>query len=170
LAGSSFQLGVAARLLSPAIGAAVTLGMIPRLTATSVTWRATGHHFPRFGVETVEWADGGTPGQAATVIVSSVVENILDPLNEALRSTTALSPTVMSGNVISAANGAVTVLAMSHPHAENRGRALVRALLDTDRLAGTGTFEHGRFVRRSCCLFYLAPGGGLCGDCVLAVS
>lgn len=170
LAASSFQLGVAARLLSPAIGAALICGRVPELTAASVTWQATGEHFARFGVETVRWADAGTPQQAATVIVSSVVGDVLDPLNEALRSTTALSPTVMSGNVVSAANGAVTVLAMSRPPEETRGRALVRALLDTDRLAGTGTFEHGRFVRRSCCLFYLAPHGGLCGDCVLAVS
>ncbi|MFD7559857.1 (2Fe-2S)-binding protein, partial [Streptomyces sp. NPDC059835] len=39
-------------------------------------------------------------------------------------------------------------------------------------LAGTGTFIHEEglgvaFVRRSCCLYYKVPGGGLCGDCVL---
>ncbi|MFD2121439.1 (2Fe-2S)-binding protein [Streptomyces cirratus] len=36
----------------------------------------------------------------------------------------------------------------------------------------TGTFIHEdglgvAFTRRSCCLYYRVPGGGLCGDCVL---
>lgn len=81
---------------------------------------------------------------------------------------TALSRKVMWGNVMSAANGAVTVMALSQPQYESRGRELVRALMETENLSGTARFEHNKFVRRSCCLFYLAPNSGLCGDCVLA--
>ncbi|WP_350325223.1 (2Fe-2S)-binding protein [Streptomyces katrae] len=45
-------------------------------------------------------------------------------------------------------------------------------LADGGALAGTGSFVHEpglgvAFVRRSCCLYYRVPGGGLCGDCVL---
>jgi ferric iron reductase protein FhuF len=170
VAASSFHSGVAARLLSPAIGAAVTAGVVPELSAESVVWQNTDHHFPQFGCTGGEWLQARTAAEAARAIVFSVVREVLDPLSIALRATVALSPTVMSGNVVSAANGAVTVLAMSRPHEEARGRALIRALVETEQLGGTAGFEHGRFVRRSCCLFYLAPVGGLCGDCVLTVS
>jgi hypothetical protein len=170
LAASSFQLGIAARLLSPAIGAATCFGAVPVVTAESVKWQADAHHSPRFGMTTLEWVDAETVTVAAGVISASVLTAILGPLNETLRSATALSSRVTWGNVISAANGAVTVLAMSQPQHESRGRALVRALMDTEQLTKTGSFLHGKFVRRSCCLFYLAPESGLCTDCVLSVS
>ena len=79
-----------------------------------------------------------------------------------------LSTHVTRGNVISAANGAVSAMAMSRPELEPPGRELVRALLSTETLSGTGRFIGERFVRHSCCLFYRAPGNGLCLDCVLA--
>jgi ferric iron reductase protein FhuF len=42
-------------------------------------------------------------------------------------------------------------------------------LLARESLRGHGRYERpDRFVRASCCLFYRIPGGGLCGDCVLA--
>lgn len=170
LAASSFQLGIAARLLSPAIGAATCFGAVPVLTVESVKWKATAHHSPRFGITELEWINAETAARAAGVISASVLTAILRPLNETLRSVTALSLRVTWGNVISAANGAVTVLAMSRPEHESRGRAVVRALMDTEQLMNTGSFAHGKFVRRSCCLFYLAPESGLCTDCVLTVS
>ena len=170
LAASSFQLGIAARLLSPVIGAASCFAKVPILTAESVKWQATAHHSPRFGMTALEWVEAETATLAADVISASVLTAILGPLNETLRSATALSLQVTWGNVISAANGAVTVLAMSRPEHESRGRALVRALMDTEQLTQTGSFVHGKFVRRSCCLFYLAPESGLCTDCVLTMS
>ena len=55
---------------------------------------------------------------------------------------------------------------------------LANRLLAREPLLGTGTFDHRpddggprpgwSFTRTSCCLFYRVPGGGLCGDCVLA--
>lgn len=168
MAASSFQLGIAARLLSPAIGAATCFGAMPVITAAHVTWKAVAHHSPRLGMGDVEWTSAATAGTAARVISASVLTTILGPLNDALKSATALSPQVTWGNVISAANGAVTVLAMSRPECEPRGRAIVRALMDTEHLTGAGSFVQERFVRRSCCLFYLAPRSGLCTDCVLA--
>jgi FhuF 2Fe-2S C-terminal domain len=170
LAASSFQLGIAARLLSPAIGAATCFSAVPVLTTESVKWKATAHHSPQFGMTELEWISAETAALAAGVISASVVTAILGPLNETLKSATALSLRVTWGNVISAANGAVTVLAMSRPELESRGRAVVRALMDTEQLVKTGRFVRGKFVRRSCCLFYLAPESGLCTDCVLAVS
>ncbi|MGG7569367.1 (2Fe-2S)-binding protein [Streptomyces sirii] len=47
--------------------------------------------------------------------------------------------------------------------------ALAASLLTTPQLRDSGTLDPTvpAFSRRSCCLYYRAPGGGLCGDCVL---
>ena len=170
LAASSFQLGIAARLLSPAVGAATCFARVPLLNPTSLRWQPTSKHFPRFAATDVEWAPAATSARAADLISGSLLAEVLRPLNDRLKSLMSLSQQVMWGNVISAANGAVTVLSMSRPQYEPSGRSLVQALLETEPLTGTGRFVHGKFVRQSCCLFYQAPRSGLCGDCVLAVS
>ncbi len=170
MAASSFQLGVAARLLSPVIGAASCFGTVPVLDIRSIMWQPTSTHSPRFAVTDVHWLPAPTPARATGVIAASLLKHVLGPLTDKLRALVSLSPQVAWGNITSAANGAVTVLAMAQPQHEGAGRELVRALLDIEPLAGTGEFVHGAFVRRSCCLFYQAPQAGLCGDCVLAVS
>lgn len=167
MAASSFQLNVVARLISPAVGAAALYGVVPVFTPTSVRWDAADHHSPRFGTSGLDWVDAPTPLHAAEVISNSLLTNVVGPLHETLRATASLSARVSWGNAISAANGAVTVMAMSRPDLEPAGRALIRALLETETLAGTGHFVGGRFVRHSCCLFYQAPRSGLCQDCVL---
>lgn len=166
-AASSLQLGVVARLLSPVVGAATCFGAVPVLNLRSVRWQSTAGHTPRFAITGLDWVKTPTASTAAAAMSTSVLKAIFTPLNECLRALTALSPQVSWGNVISAANGAVTVLAMSQPRQEPRGRALVRELADTDQLAETATFAGGTFLRRSCCLFYRVPGSGLCTDCVL---
>lgn len=170
LAASSFQLGVTARLLSPAVGAASCFGAVPSLDLQSLRWRPNSTHSPQFAVADADWIEAPTPRRAADLIAGSLLTGVLAPLNDTLDTLTSLSPQVSWGNVISAANGAVTVLSMSRPHDEGAGRALVRALADTGPLVRTATFLDGRFVRRSCCLFYQAPGSGLCGDCVLVTE
>lgn len=169
LAASSFQLGVVARLLSPVMGAATCFSAVPVITAHSVAWEPDAHA-PRFAMADLEWVGAESVTVAATAIAASVLTTILGPLNAVLRSAAALSSHVTWGNVISAANGAVTVVAMSRPQYESRGRALVEALMDTENLRETGHFVRGRFLRRSCCLFYRSPGSGLCDDCVLDVA
>lgn len=170
LAASSFQLNVVSRLVSPVLGSAVVSGAVPLFTPDSVRWLRTEGHSPYFEIADVEWASAPTPVRAAELISDSLLTTIVSPLNEALKTTASLSDRVSWGNTISAANGAVTVMAMSRPDLEQSGRALVRALLDIGPLQDTGDVDGGRFVRRSCCLFYQAPSGGLCGDCVLTVS
>ncbi|GAB7071911.1 (2Fe-2S)-binding protein [Mycobacterium hodleri] len=167
MAASSFQLNVVARLVSPVVGAAALYGAVPVLTPTSVRWTTTGHHSPRLGTAHPDWLPAPTPSQAADVISKSLLTNVFGPLAEILRATASLSDRVSRGNAISAANGAVTVMGLSRPDLAPTGRALVRALLDTGPLTDTGHFVGGQFVRRSCCLFYQAPGAGLCQDCVL---
>ncbi|MGW0334914.1 (2Fe-2S)-binding protein, partial [Streptomyces sp. NPDC003011] len=60
-------------------------------------------------------------------------------------------------------------LVMTLPRAGGRARALAAELLAHPLLVGTGTFTGTltgtAFRRRSCCLYYRVPGGGVCGDC-----
>jgi ferric iron reductase protein FhuF len=170
MAASSFHLNVVARLMSPVIAAAALCGEVPRFTRESVKWLGSTGHAPQFGVTDLDWAPAPTPTRAAEVISQSVLASIVGPFNDTLASALSLSAHVSWGNAISTANGAVTVMSMARPDLEQPGRALVRALLDTESLRNTGGFTDGRFVRRSCCLFYQAPGAGLCGDCVLTAS
>ncbi|MBC7271137.1 MAG: (2Fe-2S)-binding protein, partial [Streptomyces sp.] len=74
------------------------------------------------------------------------------------------------GNAASALTGAARQLdrwarAEGRPDVAARSGALTRRLLADPRLTGTGTLTGTAFRRRSCCLYYRLPGGGLCGDC-----
>ncbi|MEU1022927.1 (2Fe-2S)-binding protein, partial [Streptomyces sp. NPDC005904] len=46
-----------------------------------------------------------------------------------------------------------------------RALRLAEALFDHPDLRTTGTLDPAAFRRRSCCLYYRCPGGGVCGDC-----
>lgn len=165
VAASAFQLSVAARLLSPVIGGALCFGAVPILDRESLRWTPTQGHAPQFAVPDPSWQTVD-PATSAQVITASVVP-VLTDLGARLNSLVSLSPRITLGNLTSAANGAVTVLALSRPQLEASGRTLVRALLASGPLHGTGSFVEGRFRRQSCCLYYQAPRSGLCGDCVL---
>ncbi|MUL81344.1 MULTISPECIES: (2Fe-2S)-binding protein [unclassified Mycolicibacterium] len=166
-AASSVHLSITARLLSPVIGAAVCADAIPLLTLDSLFWQRDSSHRPPLGAARVEWASETDVHRAAAIIAGSVIGNVLNLLNETMRLAESLPPQAMWGNIASAANGAVTVLAQSRPDAEPRGRDLINALIATEPLRGTADGVGARFRRRSCCLFYQVPAGGYCGDCVL---
>ncbi|HXW45531.1 MAG TPA: (2Fe-2S)-binding protein, partial [Streptosporangiaceae bacterium] len=83
---------------------------------------------------------------------------------------------LVRGNSASAMVAALKVLAMAHPELTAAASRLARALLQVPGLRGAGTLadaddaglQFPGFRRRSCCLYYRVPGGGLCGDCCLA--
>ncbi len=57
----------------------------------------------------------------------------------------------------------------ARPGPAGRGRAgaaLAAELFDDEALRSTGAPHGPAFRRRSCCLYWRCPGGGLCGDCV----
>lgn len=84
----------------------------------------------------------------------AVVVAVLAPLVERLP----LSPLLHWGNV------AASLMALPRVHDLGpAGPAVVAELLAREPWAGL--VDGGR--RRTCCLFYLAPGAGLCGDCAL---
>ncbi|MER5728231.1 (2Fe-2S)-binding protein [Streptomyces sp. NPDC002138] len=163
VAASTAQLGLASRLWSLGLGCAALSGRVPDLAPDRLWWR-----LPEAGSLEL-WLPGPVdlPGEelGATVLGNLAV------LDAGLRERFALSPKVLRGNTASGLVGALRVLIDRVP--ADRAVALAADLLaDAGPLAGTGTFVHEEglgvaFVRRSCCLYYKAPGGGLCGDCVL---
>ena len=97
-----------------------------------------------------------------------VVRPFIAPLLGMAARADRLAPSLLRGNAASATVGAASMVVRSFPHAAGAVRSLVRGLLDTSLLRGTGTYEADRFHRRTCCLYYRLPGGGTCGDCPLS--
>ena len=65
--------------------------------------------------------------------------------------------------------GALGELVRANPRLAWLARQLAGLLLSTLGLRGGGDLADAAltFRRRSCCLYYRVPGGGLCGDCCL---
>jgi hypothetical protein len=145
-------LGLAARLVSPPLGAQVLSGVRP---AADLWWKPVpGGPWP------FAYRDAVSGGSLLTPVA---------PVLAAFQDRFALSPQVLWGNVASALAGAAGLL----PDAE-RAFAVVAAALAEPQLAGMGELvrpdpAHPRqfLIRNNCCLYYRIPGGGFCGDCVL---
>ncbi|MFG2292195.1 (2Fe-2S)-binding protein [Streptomyces sp. NPDC048603] len=165
VAASTLQFGLAARLWSIGLGAYVLTGRVPDLAPDRVWWRLPAGQ----SVELWLPEPGARPGAA----LGETVLAHLAGLQETVRRRYGVSPHTLRGNSASGLVGALRELAGRVPGAGPVAAPVVAALLDeAGPLAGTGRFvyEEGlgaAFVRRSCCLYYRAPGGGLCGDCVL---
>ncbi|WP_330261244.1 (2Fe-2S)-binding protein [Streptomyces sp. NBC_00539] len=165
VAASTAQFGIASRLWSLGLGCAALSGRVPDLGPDRVWWRLPGS-----GSLELWLPDPGCRAQGAESL-GEIVPGHLGVLDAQLRERFGVSPLVLRGNSASALVGALRVLMDRIP-----GGAAVRLaealLADGAPLGGTGTFLHEEglgvaFVRRSCCLYYRVPGGGLCGDCVL---
>jgi len=166
------SLGIASRLLSPPLGAAVVGGVLPLAGRGDLWWRpVAGGPWPiaYAGVDGLPCDD-----LDAAAIAAALVGDPVTALVEAFRRRFRLSPHVLWGNVASALAGAAGVLADTSPAHAERAAAIVAHALSRPPLAGTGTLVRPdpsrprRFlVRRNCCLYYRIPGGGTCGDCVL---
>ncbi|MEW2135853.1 (2Fe-2S)-binding protein [Streptomyces sp. NPDC005409] len=165
VAASTAQLGIASRLWSLGLGCAALAGRVPDLAPDRVWWR-----LPRAGSLEL-WLPGQEPEGLPADRLGPTVLGHLAVLDAGLRERFGVSPKVLRGNAASGLVGALRVLIDRVPG--DAAVALAGALLaEGGALAGTGTFVHEpglgvAFVRRSCCLYYQVPGGGLCGDCVL---
>lgn len=155
IAASIAQQGLAARLWSVTLGCAAHYGRIPDLDPRLLHWD------PDAGAPDDLWLSEVRPLPAdATTIADVVLGGHLEPLAAALGSHYRIAPGLLWGNAASALTGAARQLAPS-----DRTRALTAELLAHPLLAGTGTLTGTAFRRRSCCLYYRVPGGGVCGDC-----
>lgn len=172
--------GLAARLVSPSLGAAVVGGVAPRLTVADLWWRPVDAGPVPLAVTPVDGAGVGELATAlqldaaAAVLSECCVQGLARPAVSAFGAAFRLSPQVLWGNVASALAGAAAMLGELFPgRAEAAGRLTAR-ILARGPLRGTGELarpdptQPRRFlVRRSCCLLYRVPGAGMCGDCVL---
>ncbi|WP_338674193.1 (2Fe-2S)-binding protein [Streptomyces sp. SCSIO 30461] len=164
VAASIAHLGLAARLWSTALGAAVLCGEFPDPAPDTLHWD------PELGAPTdLCWS--GTQSRPGTVdaLREAVLEGQLIPLAEAVRADARVSPRLLRGNAGSALAGALRELvrwsrSQQRPDVSRRAAELAAGLLEHPELSGT---VRGPALRRTtCCLYYRSPGGGLCGDCV----
>jgi hypothetical protein len=168
---STHFLGLASRLLAPALGTAAIAGVVPVLTVGSLGWqRVSGGPIPMALFEASE--AGGT--QLAPAIFDAVIDPVLRPLAEAFEQTFQLSPQVLWGNVGSALAGAAGMLNRTTATTTHDPVEIAVALGRIGPLRDMGSWDQPDpndarrfFVRNNCCLFYKIPGGGTCGDCVL---
>ena len=148
-AASTVFFGYAARLWSVAVGSVLVAGRCVSLDAEGLLWRsdsgALNLHIrqPCFG------------GSA----VAEVLDGQLAPLIDAWRDIVA--PGLLWGNAASALRGTGEVL-------DAEADAITAPLFCDPRLGAALDPESGR--RRSCCLFYRTPSGGVCGDCPFPAS
>ncbi|SFH63011.1 Ferric iron reductase FhuF-like transporter [Actinopolymorpha cephalotaxi] len=113
----------------------------------------------------------------ARLVVRTVVKTHLTPLTDAVRAELPIPGALLWGNAASALVGTLGVLARSRPGLAHEVSVLTATALRQPPLADAGTLDSTQlspgdtgppaFVRRSCCLYYRVPGGGLCGDCAL---
>ncbi|MCL7378115.1 (2Fe-2S)-binding protein [Streptomyces sp. 35G-GA-8] len=166
IGASVAQLGLAARLWSIALGSAVLADVVPDLDPDRLHWDP-GTTSPD---DLVLTGPRALPGTAESVR-RTVQYGHLVPLGEALRRDGRISPRLLWGNAGSALAGAVRELTVwgegnGRPEVAERAGELAADLFAHPDLRGTGGGVAGSFRRRSCCLYYRCPSGGLCGDCV----
>jgi hypothetical protein len=183
VAASILHLGFAARLWSPVLGCALLAGVVPDLTslvvstepsirlgliepADSPVKRGSRRPAADFPAERADPAGrhAGSPAELAELSAAAVA-GPLAGLAGALP--VLLARGLRRGNSALAVAGALGVLARARPDRGEAAAALAAALLRTPGLTGAGglTGPGLAFRRRSCCLYYRVPGGGLCGDC-----
>jgi hypothetical protein len=167
-ASLAFQ-GFAAQVVSAPYAAAVLHGAVPELRATSMWWSRA--------------ADGGwmlRTGATALVGVDALpalLDGLLEPLVGAVRAHVPVAGRLLWGNAASTVAAAKRLLAGQRPGVAGRAAEVAEAVLAHGPFAGTGELLPPRapdlvwtFRRRSCCLYYRVPGGGLCDDCVLTTG
>ncbi|MEU9244853.1 (2Fe-2S)-binding protein [Streptomyces sp. NPDC048385] len=171
VAASIAHQGLAARLWSVGLGCAVRYGRLPDLDPALLRWDPGAAAPDDLWLTEVRAQPGGAgPAALADTVVRTVVHGHLEPLGEALRDRYGIAPGLLWGNAGSALAGAARELdrwarANDHARAAARTRALTDALFAHPLLSATGTRTGLALRRRSCCLYYRVPGGGVCGDC-----
>ncbi|MFF8594348.1 (2Fe-2S)-binding protein [Streptomyces sp. NPDC015220] len=168
VAASVAQQALAARLWSAALGCAVRYGRIPDLDPRLLRWDPEGGAPEDLWLTEVR----ALPADPAT-LAQVVLHGHVEPLTAALHDRYRVAPGLLRGNAASALAGAARQLDRwargdGRPELGDRARGLAARLLAHPLLAGTGTLTGTEFRRRSCCLYYRVPGGGVCGDCCFA--
>lgn len=159
VAASIAQMGIAARLISPAFATAILTGEAPDLA--EAWWQ------PELGGDFPLSLTGRTDPGGIAAILDGPVRRLADVTREF-----SVPDQILWGNTASAVNGAATMITRARPDLAGPAHDLAVRLLAAPPLRDTGDYHDGAFRRRSCCLFYQAgppeAPRSLCGDCVLA--
>ncbi|MDT0614076.1 ferric iron reductase [Streptomyces lancefieldiae] len=165
VAASVAHQGLAARLWSVTLGCAALYERVPDLAPPLLHWD------PDAASPDDLWLTEVHPLPAdARTIGGVVLRAHLAPLTATVHARYRVATGLLWGNAASALAGAGRELegwARRHGRTDvaARARSLTADLLGHPRLATTGTLTGTAFRRRSCCLYYRVPGGGVCGDC-----
>ncbi|MEU6283211.1 (2Fe-2S)-binding protein [Streptomyces sp. NPDC047028] len=165
VAASIAHQALAARLWSPALACAALYGSVPDLAPRLLRWDGSAAAPDDLQLRGVR----GLPGDAGT-LAETVLLGHLEPLGAALRARYGIAAGLLRGNAASTLAGAARELdRWAHAHGRTdvavRSSELTSALFAHPLLRGTGSRTGTAFRRRSCCLYYRVPGGGVCGDC-----
>ena len=158
VAASVTHLGLVARLLAPALAAAVTNTHLSPDPA-DIWWQDhLGGPFP-LSVATVE------PEPADDGELPSAV----DALTALFDTSYSVGPRVLGGNVASAINSAARMIGTARPELADSARRHADLFLAHPDVEGGQLRAGPNFRRRSCCLIYQVSGDrtAVCGDCVL---
>ena len=194
VAASMAQLGLAARLICPALGVAVLTGGLLEVDPVRMRWQPGAGSSPvalssQDDGLALPTRDERNPAALADAVAGTVLAGPVPALIEASREF-GVSPQVGWGNVASVVNGAKALIGAAEPGLTAAADTLVTGLLNRPPLLGTyqlttheltthqlSTPQLGTpqptaapaFRRRSCCLVYrLATSPApVCGDCVL---
>jgi iron complex transport system ATP-binding protein len=161
VAASTFFLGFAARLWSIGLGALAGHRLLLDLDAEHLLFREVDGQV-QLHIEHPVARQGDNLEQ---LLANMVLAEHLTPLTAALRRLGPISGKLLRGNAASALLGAARVF--DGHAASGTGWPLARKLCGDERLSDAIRFNDSGYRRTNCCLYYRAPRGGLCGDCVL---
>jgi ferric iron reductase protein FhuF len=162
VSASLFYQGYAARLLSPQLGGLVSSGCLLALPAGQLRYRTPASEMIQLGLPPSPGWCGPAEALLDRLLAQSFTVHLL-PLATAIRARTPIAAALLQDNAASALINGLRLLG-----GDWRPRAA--QALASQNLRGSGTLgpTDPGFVRRSCCLYYRTPAGGLCGDCPLA--
>jgi iron complex transport system ATP-binding protein len=171
------HLAAAARLCAPVLATAAEFGLVPHLVEGELRYAAEPSGRVVLALAEPPAGRAGDLPALAEEIRTVTFDGPLDSLTTAINRLVPLSRHTTTGNVASSLAAAARQLGSDQPASAPAGRAreLVALLLEREPLHGTGELSRPDappgapyFRRRNCCLFFQIPGGGTCGDCILA--
>jgi FhuF-like iron-sulfur protein len=172
VAASVAHLGLVARLVAPALGAAVT-GHRVDMRLDVLWWQDTlGGPVPLSIPVPGPLAESAGSGarDTAEILPRRFLDEVIAPVTRATRELVPISNHVLWGNVTSGINAAARQAAASRPDLAGSAWQAARDSFASPLLGGERYSPGPAFRRSSCCLIYRVASGrptAVCGDCVL---